>query len=126
MDDAITTGEAGFRLTVDQKMTLQFADGLEDTILDALCRYKLVEVDLSKVKEIDLYGAHLLGLLQAFSAKGLVLVGTSSAVDEAFRRFREPLCMAKPTRPANRLGNTKSAAKRRRTLSTSYEDHLQY
>lgn len=125
MDNALAAGEADFRLTFDKQMTFAFATELEDRILDALRRYKHVEVDLSKVKEVDLYGAHLLGLLQSFFGKGLVLIGTSPAVDKAYRQFLAPSCVAKAARPANRLGNTTALPKKRSALSTSYEERPQ-
>jgi hypothetical protein len=125
MDNALAAGEADFRLTFDKQMTFAFATELEDRILDALRRYKHVEVDLSKVKEVDLYGAHLLGLLQSFFGKGLVLIGTSPAVDKAYRQFLAPICIAKAPRPANRLSNTTALPKKRNALSTSYEDRPQ-
>ena len=122
MDNALTAGEADFRLTFDKQMTFAFAAELEDLILDALRRYKHIEVDLSKVKEIDLYGAHLLGLLQSFFGKGMVLVGTSPAVDKAYRRFLSPLCTAQSSRPSSRLGNTRTTRAKRGALSATYED----
>ena len=125
MDDALTLGEADFRLTFDKQMTFAFAAELEDKILDALRRYKHIEVDLSKVKEIDLYGAHLLGLLQSFFGKGLVLVGTSPAVDKAYRRFLAPLCATKPPRPANRLSKATVTRTKRNTLAASYDEQTQ-
>jgi hypothetical protein len=97
MSKALTIGEAEFRLTFDMKMTYEFATELEDRIIDALRRYTRVEVDLSKVLEIDLCGIHLLGLLKCFTGKGLVIVATSPAVDRAYGNFvSPPPCVVKP------------------------------
>jgi hypothetical protein len=96
MYNAPITGEAGFRLTFDKKMTFEFATELEDKIIDALRRYAHVEVDLSRVLEIDLCGMHLLGLLQCFTGKGLVIVATSPAVEQAYGNFVASSCVAKP------------------------------
>ncbi len=103
MNNALIAGEAAFRLTFDKQMTYAFAAELEDRIIDALRRYKHVEVDLSKVKEIDLYGTHLLGLLESFFGKGVVVVDSSPAVDNAYRRFLTPLrAPAPPMERCNR------------------------
>ena len=56
-NNALTVRESGFRLTLKSKMTYQFASEIEDMILDAMRHYVHVEVDLSKVQEIDLCGA---------------------------------------------------------------------
>ena len=125
MDNALTAGEADFRLTFDKQMTFAFAAEHEDTILDALRRYKHIEVDLSKVMEIDLYGAHLLGLLQSFFGKGLVLVETSPAVDKAYRRFLAPLRLAKSARSAHRSGSTTAVQKKRGVSSVSSAEQSQ-
>jgi hypothetical protein len=96
MNNVLTACEAGFRLTFDKKMTYEFATELEDKIIDALRRYTHVEIDLSRVLEIDLCGIHLLGLLKCFIGKGVVIVATSPAVDQAYENFvTPPPCVVK-------------------------------
>ena len=96
MTNTLAVSEAGFRLVFDAKMTFAFAEKIEDMILDALRRYKKVEVDLSKVCEIDLCGSHLLGLLESFIDKGIVIIATSPIVKLAYERLHAHRCPEKP------------------------------
>lgn len=118
MYNALTTRETGFRLTFDSKMTLEFASQLEDMIIDALRRYAHVEVDLSRVLEVDLCGINLLGLLKCFSDKGLVIIATSPAVEKAYLRFTPP-CVKKPARIATNRTPARTAAGRRSSHAAS-------
>ena len=93
MTTALTAGEDGFRLTFKSKMTIQYATEIENMILDALRRHMHIEVDLSKVREIDLCGMHLLGFLESFIDKGVVIVATSPIVEQASAHLnRNLLC----------------------------------
>ena len=78
-----TTAEAPFCLKLDGPMTFEHRHDLESTIIDAMRRHKNLEADLSDVREIDLYGVHLLGLLQNVGA----IVAISPVVEEAARRL---------------------------------------
>jgi hypothetical protein len=101
MSEMLSNSKADYRLTLDHKMTFQFATEIEEKIIDALRRYTHVEVDLSKVLEIDLCGLNLLGFLQCFTDKGLVIIATSPAVEQAYGRFITPSCTLKPVRMAS-------------------------
>jgi anti-anti-sigma regulatory factor len=68
-------------------MTYEFASEIEEVMLDAMRHYAHVEVDLSKVHEIDICGVHLLGFLENFSGKGLHIVARSPAVEQAYERL---------------------------------------
>jgi anti-anti-sigma regulatory factor len=87
MSNAIDTGESGSLLKFNGKMTYEFASEIEEVMLDAMRHYPHVEVDLSKVDEIDGCGIHLLGFLENFSAKGLHIIASSRAVEEAYERL---------------------------------------
>jgi hypothetical protein len=114
MHKALTTGEAELRLIFDKYMTYEFAAEIEDKIIDALRRYTHVKVDLSRVLKIDLCGIHLLGLLKCFTGKGLVIVATSPAVDQAYENFiTPPPCVVKPAPVASRRTTVRSKASRR-------------
>lgn len=91
MNTAHKNGEAQYRLTFKSKMTFEFAAEIEDMILDALRRYTHIEVDLSKVEEIDICGVHLLGLLENFSDKGIDIIATSPAIEKAYERLHNRL-----------------------------------
>lgn len=95
MTNALVVGEAEFRLTFNSKMTFEFVAEIEKMMLDALRRYIHIEVDLSKVREIDICGVHLLGFLESFTDKGLVIIATSPVVEQAYERLHRPLCLDK-------------------------------
>jgi len=86
-NNTLTVKGSGFRLTFKNNMTYQFASEIEDMILDAMRHYEHVEVDLSNVQEIDLCGVHLLGFLERFSDKGVLIVARSAAVKQAYEHF---------------------------------------
>lgn len=75
-----------FRLKFDGPMTFDFRNELEATLIDAMRRHKSLAVDLSDVREIDLYGVHLLGLLQSVGA----VVALSPVVQLAAQRLLTP------------------------------------
>jgi hypothetical protein len=79
--------DAKFCLKFGGKMTYDCYRELEDRIIDAMRRHKHLEVDLSEVKEIDLCGLHLIGLLQSVGA----IVATSPAVAQASARLLSTL-----------------------------------
>lgn len=118
MYNALTTGEAEYRLIFDHKMTFEFVAELEEMIIDALRRYTHVEVDLSRVLEIDLCGMNLLGFLKCFVDKGLVIVATSPAVERAYERLTAPPCTSKSQRVETRRPLARGAASRRNASAT--------
>lgn len=88
MTEPIAAGARGAHLVLDSAMTLTHASEIESRLLDAMRRHPKVEVDLSRVNEIDVCGLHLLGFLDHFTDKGLVIVATSPAVDQAYASLR--------------------------------------
>lgn len=74
-------------LKFDGKMTYECYSELEQKIIDAMRRYKNLEIDLSGVETVDLCGLHLIGLLQSVGT----IVATSPAVAEASRRLLSTL-----------------------------------
>ena len=85
MSSVCANDDSGFRLTFDGSMTLAFANELEDRILEAVRKYKHLEVDLSGVREIDLCGIHLIRLLQTLGGKAVNFVATSPIVEHALK-----------------------------------------
>ena len=79
MDDLLQPCETVFQIKFDGKMTFEFYRELEDRVIDAMRRYKNLEIDLSEVNEIDLCGLHLVGLLQSVG----VIVAASPVVEQA-------------------------------------------
>lgn len=72
-----------FCLKLQGQMTFEHREALEGVIIDAMRRHQSLEADLSEVHEIDLYGVHLLGLLQSVGQ----IVAISPEVEEAAQRL---------------------------------------
>lgn len=85
MSDTHSDNDCGFRLTFDGSMTVAFSNELEDRIINAMRKYKHLEVDLSGVREIDLCGIHLIRLLQTVGGKAVDFVAASPIVEHAVR-----------------------------------------
>lgn len=77
------------RLVFDGSMTFAYARELEDSIINAMRRYERLEIDLSGVREIDILGIHLLGLLQSFG-DGARIIARSPVVQQAYDRLLTP------------------------------------
>lgn len=75
------------RLTFEGKMTFEVARQLEDGIIGAMRRYQHLEVDLAGVREVDLCGIHLLGLMQNYGGQKIQIIATSPAVEQASKRL---------------------------------------
>ena len=83
---ARTTGSTighTFRLAHAGALTLASCQKFENKILGALKRRQDVELNLAEVSEIDLYGIHLLTLLQQIADRKVIIVATSPAVESA-------------------------------------------
>jgi ABC-type transporter Mla MlaB component len=78
------------RLVFAGRLTYQFAQELENRIIDALRRYSHFEVDLSGVREIDICGIHLLGILDAVAGDKVKTIATSPVVQQAQQRLLAP------------------------------------
>lgn len=83
MEQTTAVGDNAFRLKFEGKMTFDVWKDLEARVIDAMRRYKHLEVDLSGVQEIDLCGLHLVGLLRTVGT----IVATSPAVEQSSRRL---------------------------------------
>lgn len=71
------------RLVFEGSLTFEFARELEDRIIEALRRYTCFEIDLSGIREIDLCGIHLLGILDTIAGDHARIVGHSPVVERA-------------------------------------------
>lgn len=76
-------GTAPHFLKFEGPMTFEHRLELEETIIGAMRRHTQLAADLSGVREIDLYGVHLLGMLQSVGA----VVALSPTVEEAAKRL---------------------------------------
>lgn len=82
--------ENACRLVFEGSMTFEFARELEDNIIDALRRYTEFEIDLSGVREIDVCGIHLLGVIDAVAGRHVEVVETSPVVQQAYGKLLSP------------------------------------
>ncbi len=78
------------RLVFAGQLTYQFAQELENRIIDALRRYTHFEVDLSGVDEIDICGIHLLGIMEAVAGDKVKVIATSAVVAQGQQRLLSP------------------------------------
>jgi len=83
MENRLQPREGAFPIKFVGKMTYEVYRELEDRVIDAMRRYKALEIDLSDVTEIDLCGIHLIGLMQSAG----VIVAASPVVEQASERL---------------------------------------
>lgn len=76
--------QSTYRLVFGPCMTRAHVRELEDQIINAMRCYQKLEVDLSGVREIDICGVHLLGMLQALGGSEIRIVDTSPVVDRQY------------------------------------------
>jgi ABC-type transporter Mla MlaB component len=81
MENSAQSEEGAYQLKFGGKMTYESFCEQKNRLLDAVQRYKKLEIDLSEVSEIDLCGIHLVGLLKNVGA----IVATSPVVERAAR-----------------------------------------
>lgn len=68
-------------------MTCDNSRAIENRIINAMRQNPHLNVDLSGVKEIDLCGIHLLGVLQSFGGDAVRIIATSPTVDAALMQL---------------------------------------
>lgn len=64
-------------------LTLATCQRFEKKVIGALKRQQQLELDLSGIDQIDLYGIHLIDLLQRTAPRQIIVVASSSTVEEA-------------------------------------------
>ena len=69
-------------------MTSPFSREIEKQILDNMRQHQHLKVDLSGVRELDLCGIHLLGVLFSYGADAIHVVAASPAVEAVIARLR--------------------------------------
>jgi len=89
-------GQTPYCLKLEGPMVYECRQELERTIIDAMRRHSCLQADLSSVREIDLYGVRLLGLLQSVGS----VVAVSPAVAEAAQRWQDSPLACGPGRDA--------------------------
>lgn len=68
-------------------LTFESAREMEDRIIDALRRYTRFEIDLAGVREIDVCGIHLLGILETVAGNAVEVSRNSLIVQRAYERL---------------------------------------
>lgn len=87
MGITLTATENGCLVVFEGDITCEHARALEDKIIDALRRYRELAIDLSAIREIDVYGLHLVGLLSKVGGTSAVVVADSPVVHQATQRL---------------------------------------
>lgn len=77
-------------------LTLATCQRFEKKVIGALKRQQHLELDLSGINEIDLYGIHLLDLLQRTAPSKIVVVASSSTVEGAKQHLFTSACAPAP------------------------------
>lgn len=68
-------------LIFEGSMTCRFAREIENSIIDMMRRHARINVDLSRVHEIDRCGIHLLSVLKSFGGEAVKIIATSPEVE---------------------------------------------
>jgi len=95
-------------LIFDGEMTCKYSREIENRIIESMRSHQFLKVDLSGVRQIDLCGIHLLGVLRSFGNDAVSIVAASPVVREAWASLR----------PAHRSKN-----RRAHVLGLDYQHH---
>jgi hypothetical protein len=87
MGISIDEGETRCRIVFEGEITDGSAREFENLIIGALRRYRHLDIDLSGITEIDLWGLHLLGVLRHLGGPHAVVVADSMVVQQATQRL---------------------------------------
>lgn len=83
MELMVNETEDGQWVFFEGSMVYKNSRAIERFILDMVRRQRHVKVDLSKIKEIDRCGMHLLAMIKSFGTELFEIVATSPVVDVA-------------------------------------------
>lgn len=81
MNITLNGGADSCCLIFEGAMTLSFLRAMEERIIDCMRRYPHIDVDLTGVSEIDVYGARLLVVLRSFGEEVIRIVAASPVVE---------------------------------------------
>lgn len=87
MNIILNDGAACCCLIFEGAMTHRFLRTMEDRIIDCMRRYPQIDVDLTGVSEIDVYGARLLAVLRGFGEEVIRIVAASPVVEAALSQI---------------------------------------
>ncbi|MBI2277658.1 MAG: STAS domain-containing protein [Dechloromonas sp.] len=90
MNIYIVGSESDCRLVFEGAMTHEFSRQMEDRVIDLMRRHHCLQVDLAGVEEIDLFGVHLIGVLQNLGGHSVDIIAASPAVERALSRLLTP------------------------------------
>ena len=87
MEFQVKAGNNGHCIIFSGPLTCSNSREIENCIISAMRQHRRLDVDLSGVKEIDLCGIHLLGVLKSFCGAAVNIIATSPTVDAALARL---------------------------------------
>lgn len=90
MNISVVGSESDCRLVFEGAMTHEFSRQMEDRVIDLMRRHRCLKIDLAAVEEIDLFGIHLIGVLQNLGGCSVDIVAASPAVERALSRLLTP------------------------------------
>jgi hypothetical protein len=97
MNLKLNDSEEGRCVIFEGSMICKNSRAIERFILDMVRRDRHLKVDLSKVREVDRCGIHLLAMIKSFGSEFVEIVATSPVVDVAMvhipatRRKQQPV-----------------------------------
>lgn len=95
--DILTNNDSGERcLIIEGPMTSKNVLDIEKQIIDTMRAYRSIDVDLSKVTEIDRHGIHLINFLKKIGGQAVQITAASPAVKLAANTVQ----LTKPPQPA--------------------------
>lgn len=90
MNISVVGDESDCCLVFEGAMTHEFSRQMEDRVIDLMRRHRCFKIDLSGVEQIDLFGIHLIGVLQNLGGRSVDIVAASPAVERALAHLLTP------------------------------------
>lgn len=90
-------------LVFEGSMTCKFAREIENSIIDMMRRHPRINIDLSRVHEIDRCGIHLLSVLKSFGGDAVKIIATSPEVEVTLHQLSPIHCHTRPGSSASKF-----------------------
>lgn len=100
MDIFANNGSGKNCLIFEGSMTCKTALDIEKQIINTMRAYRSIDVDLSKVTEIDRHGLHLISFLKRVGGKAVKIIAASPTVELAIGAIRQTTPFPQPAQMA--------------------------
>jgi ABC-type transporter Mla MlaB component len=92
MIDIIVNNESGKNcLVIEGSMTFKTALDIESKIINTMRASRSIDIDLSRVTEIDRHGLHLINFLKSIGGKAVNIISASPAAELAISAIRQKM-----------------------------------